>query len=729
MQKEFLNILFLWHLHQPIYHTAEINHNNGQKKINHYILPWIRLHATKAYLDMAKMSLKFPEVGMVFNLTPSLLEQLLDYNSGNISDYYLDMSWKEPEDLAPEEKKFIIDKFFQSNWDTMIKPYPGYSRLLSLLEEKDPTVFRDKDIRDLQVWFNLTWSGFTAREEYPELKELIIKDQGFTQNDKKVLFDIQKQIISRIIPLFQEVKEKTASEISTTPFYHPILPLLIDTETAHRSLPQIPLPPKFSFPEDAQNHIRMAKELYKEIFNEEPMGFWPAEGSVSPEAVRLFIDEKVGWIATDEEILFNTLRNFDREKLFNHYKYNTTNGEIAIFFRDKGISDSIGFRFAKMSTNDALSEFFQNLETIKNNKKNKMVAIILDGENPWEYYSDGGKSFLEGLYSKLAKSSSFNAISFSKYLEKEKEAQSIDTIYSGSWIFGNYKIWIGSDEDNRAWEYLLHTRQTIQEEIEKKGDPEMIKKALEYIYAAEGSDWFWWYGDDFQSQSKSDFDNLFRSYLIAAWEVLDKEVPSWLFEPVLSKDRITDFEPTEFSYPRINGKVTSYYEWQGSILYKTDKAGSAMFNSQSIIESVAYGFNLENFLLKVEVYKKEHLSSKDLYLIVNWKTAKKKGILGMEAEESMETVLSFPIIPGEYHYPVAIIGSTDPKTFGKARIAIDEIIEIEVSFKDLKTSPDNFLEFGIELSRAEIVLEKHPRSNLWRIKVPSDEFLAVNWFV
>ncbi len=717
MAKEMqqLYVLFLWHLHQPIYKMANSNI---------YILPWIRLHSIKAYRDMAVTCLSYPDVGMTFNLTPSLMHQLEDYINHRAEDYYETISRKKPEELSTLERNFIIDNFFQANWPTMIHLYPGYKRLLAIKEKNQYELFTNQDILDLQMWFNLAWFGYSAKEHYSVIQEMIKKDHNFNQDEKISILDLHYTIMAEILPLYQKIALETKSEISTTPFYHPILPLIYDTETAKRCMPQFARPNRFSFPEDARAHIQMAKSLYKKYFSEAPLGFWPAEGSVSPEIANLFIDEKVAWIATDEEILYHS-DGGTHHNLFDAYSYSGNSGKISIFFRDKGLSDAIGFRYSKMHTNEALQEFFSNLRSIQSHAENHQVAIILDGENPWEYYFDGGQSFLKGIYEGLRQSDQLRAVSMSNSLKSNTRTKDIKDLYSASWIYGNFQIWIGSAEDNKAWNYLLSVRNKIEEKKNNGLSGQALAKALEYIYVSEGSDWFWWYGDDFQSLTKKDFDAIFRSYLIAAWESLGEQVPLWLLDPIMIFPQKSLESPKEFLFPKIDGLQSDYFEWLGSIPYQTKKSGSAMFHADHIVQEIAYGFNQEELFIKISFFF--HLLAPNSQIKI--KLFKHSGAQVGNDLNGTHFEMQFSLESHVLQKVPVICHTPERKELGQARAAMKEFLECAIPFKAVSANTDETIEFGIELIQGNETREFHPVSGLFKILVPDESFLTANWFI
>ncbi len=706
-----LKVHILWHLHQPIYAMANSNH---------FILPWVRLHAIKAYYDMAKSALDFPEMGMTLNLTPSLLLQLELYGQPGTTDHYLNLTLKEPDSLSVEEKQFIVDKFFQCSWDTMIHPYPRYKELLQKKMDRSINSFSNQDIQDLQVWFNLAWFGFFAKKEMPELQGLIKKNKNFTQAEKESLIHIQKKILSQIIPLFQKIdQEMPDMEIATTPFYHPILPLVYNTETARRCMPQWPMPEPFSYPKDAGKQIDMAIEKYVSLFSHKPAGFWPAEGSVSPEVAQLFLEKGIQWIATDEEVLLNTIKSQDHKEIFQPYCFQD---KLRLFFRDKGISDAIGFRYSKMSTKDAIQDFMSNLANIAKSNDNDHISVILDGENPWEYYSDGGQSFLYSLYSELIQHPQLLPMSMVKGAS-ESESKNLSDLYSASWIMGNFQIWIGNPEDNKAWEYLGKTRKKIAEKNTTLS-AEKIQKALDYIYVAEGSDWFWWYGDDFQSDSKGDFDTLFRSYLMSAWEAIEEQIPNWLYEPIVEeKVKEEQFNPKEFIAPTIDGELTSFYEWHGSVRYLSDINASAIYNSQNQIKEIRYGFDFENFYAMIDMAEDTEESFEiKIHFIRQSDQEVKSNETGSNEKQSNT------LAKKSFHFIFDQQKIVSPKTHF-CNIAKKDFIEIKIPFQEFQAGPNQYWEFFVELLKDNKTIEKQPLTHLLYFTTPSKEFTMKHWFV
>ena len=515
IMKEKLSVAFLWHMHQPLYKDL---------LTGEYHLPWVRLHATHSYLDMARILEDFPLIKCTFNLTPTLISQIMDISDMRPeNDKYLRLSMKDAATLTADEKYFILRNFFSRDPGVVAPISKRYgqlllkrgnnadtSRLRGILNE-----FNESDFRDIQVLFNLLWCGFTLRNEDPLIRVLFEKGEGFTENEKKALIRRQKEAALDVLPLYKKLQDEGQIEISTTPFYHPILPLLYgrDNETG------------FQWKEDARWHIKKAVEFYKEIFGRAPAGMWPAEGSVNNEVVPLFAENGIKWIASDENVLLDSLKNTSGEKSglkFNAYTAGKIIGQVAMVFRDRGLSDAISFQFRDMTGEEAARDLHGRLGQIrKSDAKNNFVAIILDGENPWIYYKDGGRAFLSELYRLLGDDNEIETVTIGDYVAEHKTGGNIKDLAPGSWIDREFSKWRGSPEKDKAWKYLEKAR----EDIFAFGDPPI--EAMEELYIAESSDWFWWY-DDPETEYNVVFDDIFRMHIANIYKLIGAKVPGYV---------------------------------------------------------------------------------------------------------------------------------------------------------------------------------------------------------
>ncbi|HVP35817.1 MAG TPA: glycoside hydrolase family 57 protein [Terriglobales bacterium] len=607
-----LKVAFIWHMHQPYYKDI---------KTNRYLLPWVRLHALKDYYDMAAILDSYPNISMTFNLVPTLIEQLLDYSSNSVYDRHLFLTEKISGQLTSDEKLEIVRDFFMGNQSTMIKPYPRFYQLLLRRgedPEKFPAIaqkFSPQDFLDLQVWSNLVWFDPIFRKD-AELVPLFKKKENFTEEDKKVMLIKQKSIIRSILPKYKDLKDKGQIEITISPFCHPILPLLCDTDIAKVSMPNVFLPKKrFIHPEDALAQINCGIEFFERIFDGKPKGMWPSEGSVSEDIIPLMAQAGIKWAATDEEILFLSMKvesfsdHYKGDLLYKPYEVTSKGSKIFFVFRDHYLSDLIGFVYSRWDPKKAADDLVYRLLEIRKNLKEEelsesIVSIILDGENCWEYYKNDGNDFLNALYARLSREKLIQTTTVSKFLEETKVKSKLSSLYPGSWIDHNFKIWIGEPEDNLAWDLLTETREKLIDFQQKKGKDileEKQKAAWKEIYVAEGSDWCWWYGSAHTGPGSELFDLLFRSHLLSVYDIMDMEPPETLFQSLRTAARVLAVqEPVNFITPTLDGIVTHFYEWEGAGVLDCVKLSGVIRRAVSVVKQIYFGHDPENLYLRID---------------------------------------------------------------------------------------------------------------------------------
>lgn len=710
-------------MHQPFYRDP---------MTGLYRLPWVRLHGTKDYLDMVEILREFPEIHQTFNFTPSLVEQIVEYAEHGAEDRYLSLTRKNPAHMDEEERLFLLEHFFYAHWSTMIGVFPRYLELLhkrgmrpvksGLLQAS--RYFNETDLRDLQVLFNLSWTDPLFRERDPLLRELVHKGKNFTEEEKHALIDIHLSILGQIIPTYRELSRKGQIELSCSPFYHPILPLLCDTNSAKIAMPDVLLPEKrFSFPEDAETQIRMGIEYFERIFGYTPKGMWPSEGSVSPEVVRMASRSGIKWIGTDEDIFAASvgkpLRDSSRSVISPGTFYTPCAYEdTTMVFRDHILSDLIGFEYAKWNPKSAADDFIKRLLSIHSSLPQHtphLVPVILDGENAWEHYSNDGQDFLRYLYEGISEEKRLKTVSISEYLTSYGTGSSLERLHTGSWIYANFSIWIGHEEDNRAWDYLTETRNDL--ETYQRTHPEKdCTAAWKALYIAEGSDWNWWYGDDHSTDTQKDFDELFRFNLMKVYQETGKKVPSFLFVPVLREDR--SISPTTdirgFIDPVIDGTVTNYYEWYQAAYLDVTKHGGSMHKSESFLSYLYYGFNKDNLFIRLD-----------------------PGVpfsnFSGETRISIEIIKPIPmkivIIPGPDLN--AGIFEEDGDTVKKVKdipdVAIRDIFEIRIPFTDMHAHENDEINLAVSLLSNGDEIERCPSRGHISVIVPSPHFEALMW--
>lgn len=698
-----------------------------------YRLPWVRLHGIKDYLDMVEMLGDYPDIKQTFNLVPSLLLQLADYTENNATDVYLDLTIKKAADLSDKEKAFLLENFFLANWDNMIKPFPRYHELLvkrgySFVKnelERKTKYFSENDFLDLQVLFNLSWIDPILRKKDQLLAGLAEKGKDYTEEDKQLLIAKQFEILRKIIPAYKEFNVKKQIELSVSPFYHPILPLIWDTDSSKAAMPDVRLPQnRFSHPEDAIKQIQSATGYFEKIFGHRPVGMWPSEGSVSEDILQAVHAEGIRWLATDEEILARSLNKALRNPSGNMIEpsdlYRPRSfADVSILFRDHKLSDLIGFVYSNWDPKNAADDLINRLLNIHSSlphDRPNLVSIILDGENAWEHYKNDGYDFFKYLYERLSGEQRLKTVTVSDYLTEHGTGEKLNRLHAGSWINANYGIWIGHEEDNLAWDYLTATRNDL-EMFEKLNPDKRNDEAWQSVYAAEGSDWNWWYGDEHQTETQEEFDELFRLNLMKVYKTIGKEIPPNLFVPVLREDRsiVPEITIRGFITPKIDGMVTSYYEWYQGAYLAVGKSGGSMHKAESFISYIYYGFDQNALFLRID----PKTSFNDF---------------------PPETVFSINIIkPSAFRINLTPKdGSANAELFEKkdgawqkikdiADAAVQEILEIAIPFGDINAKEKDELNLFVSAHRNGDEIERCPWRGHISLTVPTADFEAMMW--
>ena len=596
-----IHLCFVWHMHQPLYKDLA----SGE-----YRLPWTRLHALKDYYGMVKILGEFPKIHQTFNLVPSLVLQIDEYASGKAADPFLDCALKPAEDLNEAEQEFALRYLFQANPGRLIYRYRRYGELYDawLKSGADPQrarrIFGTQDLRDLQVLSQLAWFDEEFQAHDPEVKSLVTKERNYSHDDQSTMASKQREILARVLPVYKEFAAWHQIEISTTPFYHPILPLLCDSNVAAMAHPGVSLPGRFRYPGDARHQLKTAREYIEREFGQAPKGLWPSEGSVSDEALAIAAETGFQWAASDNGVLAQTLHKTAGPDLtYRPYVWKQQDRQIRLIFRDHFLSDLIGFVYAKMGPAEAADHFLDriraNTQPLAAAGSDILVPIILDGENAWEYYYLNGRQFLREVYRRISESSDITALTVSEALERV-EARPLDRIAPGSWINANFDVWIGAQEDNKAWEYLLRARQKY-DEVASSVPEESRRLAYEELLIAEGSDWCWWYGPEHQSENQREFDELYREHLANVYRALHLNPPDELSRPILmGQARDSHEPPINRIQPVIDGEVTSYFEWMGAGHYRPDPRSGAMHSEHQQIEDLYYGSDDQNLYLRLD---------------------------------------------------------------------------------------------------------------------------------
>ena len=602
-------LLLLWHMHQPYYKDLV----SGE-----YRLPWVRMHALKDYYGMVKLLDEFPNVHQNFNLVPSLLEQLQDYAAGTARDPFFDIVAKPAAQLGDSGRRFALQYLFNANAMHMIGRYPRYHELWQRYQQASQHdhpehYFAAQDITDLQVLSQLAWFDEFFLDR-PDIKALVEKGSGFSAEDQRSMLLMQRDILSAVIPAYTDAANKGSIEISATPFYHPILPLLCDTYVGAVSSPGLVLPQaRFQRPDDAEEQIGLALDYHEKLFGKRPIGMWPSEGSVSEEAIAIAARQGVHWMATDEGVLGRTLNRFmerdlkgqlnaeSAQQLFRIYRYEQGPTRMHMVFRDHRLSDLIGFVYQGMPAADAAQHLLNSIhlsaKPVLDSGRDAVIPIILDGENAWESYPKNGREFLRRFYDGLQKDPQIEALTISEAIARTREEDfgKINSLVPGSWINANFNVWIGAPEDNRAWDYLAAARR-FYDETSHRVSEQQRDLAYEELLIAEGSDWNWWYGPEHHSANDRDFDELYRKHLSNVYQALGAAVPDELAQPIITGTVRPTFVPqTAFIHPRIDGRVGGYFDWMGAAMYTADRRTGSMHGKQFLLDAIHAGVD-EDFL-------------------------------------------------------------------------------------------------------------------------------------
>jgi alpha-amylase/alpha-mannosidase (GH57 family) len=599
-----LRVILLWHQHQPFYKDLV----TGQ-----YRLPWVRLHALKDYYGMVKLLDEFPNVHQNFNLVPSLMVQIQDYVAGTAQDPFLKVAAKPAKDLSVEERRFALQYLFQANPQNVIGRYPRYRELWERFREhgdhpeRAERYFQPQDFTDLQVLSQIAWFDEFFLEE-KDIASIVAKGRNYSLDDQKMIIERERELLGRVLPAYADAAKKGSIEISATPFYHPILPLVCDTNMGSTSSPGLPLPQnRFRHPEDAREQLTRALDLHQQTFGVRPKGVWPSEGSVSEEVLAIAHSLGIQWMATDEGVLGRSTGSFFArdgngrlpghlaEKLYNIHRYEKGSAAMHMVFRDHTISDLIGFVYSGMAPPDAARHLINNIkdaaQPVLAKGHDAVVSIILDGENAWEYYPKSGREFLRRFYDELQREPGVEAVTIFEAIARHKDFGQMTSLVPGSWINANFNVWIGAPEDNRAWDCLYHAREFYAQNAARAGE-EKRKLAFDEILIAEGSDWNWWYGPEHHSANDRDFDELYRKHLSNVYQALGANPPDYLAQPIVGIEVRPSFVPqTAYIHPRVTGDKVRYFEWMGAAIYTADHRAGAMHGKQFLLDSVYAGID------------------------------------------------------------------------------------------------------------------------------------------
>jgi alpha-amylase/alpha-mannosidase (GH57 family) len=721
-------------MHQPFYKDLV----SGE-----FRLPWVRLHALKDYYGMVKILEEFPGVHQNFNIVPSLVAQIEEYNSGVFRDPFWDVAAKPASELSLDERHFALSYLFQAHAERMIGRYPRYRRLWEQVRAAGPDpanaaiTFSERDYRDLQVLSQIAWFDEYFLQD-PAIKELIEKGQGYSEDDQRLVMSKQHEILKAVLPAYREAAQRGSVELSATPYYHPILPLICDTNVGRESVAGLPLPlERFRRPEDAEEQIRRALDSHERAFGMRPVGMWPSEGSVSDEALGLAAQLGVQWMASDEGVLGRSLghqmvrdssSNLDSDsaqKLYQIYRWENENQSMNMVFRDHHISDLLGFVYAGMGAAEAAENLIQSIKRaaapVTESGRDAVLSIILDGENAWESYESNGREFLRNFYDRLEKDSEVLPVTVAEAISLQRPANigRLRRLVPGSWINANFNVWIGAPEDNKAWDYLSEARDFYDDGV-SRARKEQRELAYEELLIAEGSDWNWWYGPEHHSANDRDFDELYRKHLSNVYTALGGVPPDHLARPISGALARAQVVPqTAYVHPAIDGQVSSYFSWMGAAMYSSDRKGGSMHGKLFVLEAIHAGIDEENLYARLD-------------FAANLPQGDTMATLHLALRNGEETLrhfsLNLEIRDGELHGWKLQNGSksslaSDEKPKG-VEVALGKILAAKVPMKLMRAQEGNTFNLRFVLYRDRLPIDALPQEGSLEVQVAPEDVLV-----
>ena len=728
-----LRVIILWHQHQPFYKDLV----TGE-----YRLPWVRLHALKDYYGMVKLLDEFPDLHQTFNLVPSLITQIEEYVSGSARDPFLQVASKPAPDLTQEERRFALQYLFQANPVNMIGRYARYHELWERFRgagdspERADRYFQPQDFTDLQVLSQLAWFDEFFLEE-PEIAALVKKGHAYTLEDQEFVIARERELLGKVLPAHAAAAQQGIIEISTSPFYHPILPLVCDTNQGAVSSPGLPLPQnRFRHPEDAREQLLRGLKLHQQVFGVRPVGVWPSEGSVSEEVLAIAQSLGVQWMATDEGVLGRSLQiNFARdgagrlpdqnaEKLYDIHRFENENTEMYLVFRDHTVSDLVGFVYSGMPAKEAAAHLLRNIkqagQPIIAKGKDAVIPVILDGENAWEYYPQSGREFLRRFYSALQHEPGVEAVTVSEAIARHKDFGKLGSLVPGSWINANFNVWIGAPEDNKSWDYLYHARNFYSQAAARASDAQR-RLAFEELLIAEGSDWNWWYGPEHHSANDREFDELYRKHLSNVYQALGASPPDYLAQPITAGVSRPEFTPqTSYIHPRVAGDMVRYFEWMGAAVYTADHRAGAMHGKRFLVDSVYAGIDETNVYGRLDFAEKP--PGMDFDLVVNlesWaaEAQRPRRVLRLDLRIQAGQMRSWQASAPDEEQPLA--DSSNIK--GEVKVAFARNFEFKLPLSWLLARPVG------SASNALVATKLRLRFSHWQNRLPVDALPLEGW--
>ncbi|HEY0832178.1 MAG TPA: glycogen/starch synthase [Candidatus Dormibacteraeota bacterium] len=718
-----IHVAFVWHMHQPYY---------KDDLTSTYLLPWVRLRSAKDYYKMPALLDGYPKLRATFNLVPSLLAQIEDYGKEESVDLFLNLSRRAAGDLSAEEHDFLLRWMRESPRALRVQQSPRY---LELASRSADAQFTTQDVRDLQVWFNLAWCDPVWMESDPRLAELKRKDRDFAEADKQPLFTAQLDMMKKVIPKYRELADRGQAELTFSPYYHPILPLLAHVDSARIASPQIQLPEHhFSHGEDAQRQLELGLGLFERLLGRRPTGMWPSEMAVGESVVDLVASAGVGWMISDEEILARSMEGrYSRdEHLFSPKLIERESQSLTMVFRDSQISNAIGFDYQRMSSIDAARNLVGRLKRIgeQQGDRNLLVVIALDGENAWEFYPRDGHDFLNALYTELESTQDVVTTTVADFIAEHPAEQQLHHLHTGSWIGASLDTWIGDPEHNVAWDMLAETRAWLEDQSRQRPkDSEQAALAWREILITEGSDWFWWFSRKHDSGMDPIWDNQFRLHLRNVYKLMGSRAPARLFQPIIKRA-----PAPERGIPAATISPASRDDaaWSKAGYFQVGSGFGALHRPAGIVERVYYGNDDEELFFRIDTprtpadLEAQHI---DFWLYCSGKPIG-DGASDIElplpasaaVDLGFEPAYAVRIVPRGQGGSVTVAKIVEPSTRGVVETAweVPDPCFVAIPFERLGKRAGDTVEMALVVSRDGKDIEVVPPSGSLGVRVPGE---------
>lgn len=702
-------------MHQPVYQLSA----NGD-----YLMPWVRLHAVKDYLDMALWAKKFDKLKLNFNFVPVLLDSIIEYAEKDAHDIHSRLTITPKNKLNEEDKIFILNNFFDANYQTMILTNEEYHRLYQIVQAHGTTntdIFTNQEYADIMALFNLAWIDPSFKTSNKDLKRLVKKGKNYTLEDRIQIIDIQRDIIRKIIPTLKRLANKNKIEITTSPYYHPILPILLDYKNIKKNAPVDDEILNLRTELDAKVQTKMALDRVEQIFGKRPRGVWPSEQCVNGKTLDMLSQLGVEWSISDEGILASSI-NFEFEHdfkgylkepyhLLKTYEYKTKNSDIKMIFRDSTIHNLISFEYPHHNPIATANDLYDRIKVMQSKilsspDKDHLLTIALDGENCWENYFEDGSSFLKTLYTLITEDDTLETVLISDYLDNTKENKLLPKIASGSGFNRNFKLWIDEPVKDLAWTYLKRVREDFSEFVKREPLNPNIELARKELFICEGSDWYWWYGEPNDSGRDNIFDFIFRTHLKNIYRYLGLEAPQYLDDP------ITDISPSKPSKypkslitPKIDGKKITDEEDEWNNAGCIEIPDGPVLRESKLFEKIRFGNDENNFYLKFNLNKyikaNAELSKRtyQMYIYLR-KSGRKQALAPVRLINKTQNIS--PISMEKFHNEVQIAIRKDALQFLRLIKAIPGDMWVLANTKSIETAYDEVLDLKIPFDALDI---------------------------